>query len=116
LPALTPELAWDVVYGNFAVLLQVVDANIVNLPGDFNRDGNVDAADYVVWRKGLGTTFTLADYDLWLEHFGQTAGGGSQENIDVASNHAVPEPTSLILQIVGLAVVLFTRRCRKQLF
>jgi hypothetical protein len=23
--------------------------------GDFNGDGTVDAADYVVWRKGLGT-------------------------------------------------------------
>jgi hypothetical protein len=23
------------------------------LPGDYSQDGNVDAADYVVWRKGL---------------------------------------------------------------
>jgi hypothetical protein len=26
------------------------------LPGDYNGDGTVDAADYVVWRKTLGTT------------------------------------------------------------
>ena len=28
------------------------------LDGDFNNDGKVDAADYVVWRKGFGTTYT----------------------------------------------------------
>ena len=28
---------------------------VPSLPGDFNRDGTVDAADYVVWRNGLGT-------------------------------------------------------------
>jgi sugar lactone lactonase YvrE len=33
--------------------------------GDFNADGVVNAADYVVWRKGLGTTFTQTDYDGW---------------------------------------------------
>src|SRR5262249_15044183 len=42
------------------------------LPGDFNYDGTVDAADYVVWRKGLGTTYTQSDYDTWRSHFGQT--------------------------------------------
>ena len=44
------------------------------LPADFNTDGSVDAADYVVWRKGLGTTYTQNDYDNWRTHFGQTAG------------------------------------------
>ena len=33
--------------------------------GDFNLDGTVDAADYVVWRNGLGTTYTQSDYDVW---------------------------------------------------
>ena len=31
---------------------------VAHLPGDFNHDGTVDAADYVVCRKGLGTTNT----------------------------------------------------------
>ena len=26
----------------------------IPIPGDFNHDGTVDAADYVVWRKGVG--------------------------------------------------------------
>ena len=34
------------------------------LPGDYNGDGSVDAADYVVWRKSLGenvTPYSCAD-------------------------------------------------------
>ena len=29
------------------------------LPGDYNNDGTVDAADYVVWRDTLGSTTDL---------------------------------------------------------
>ena len=39
------------------------------IPGDFNHDGTVDAADYVVWRKTDGTP---AGYNTWRTHFGQT--------------------------------------------
>ena len=65
LPALAAGLAWNVVYNNVSMLLQVVDANVIGLPGDFNSDGIVDAADYVVWRKNRTashrTATTLAD-------------------------------------------------------
>jgi hypothetical protein len=55
---------------------------IVNepVPGDYNYDnydGVVDAADYVVWRNGLGTTYTQTDYDVWRANFGQTSANGS---------------------------------------
>jgi hypothetical protein len=65
----------------------------ISLSGDFNGDGKVDAADYVVWRKGLGTIYTQADYDVWRNHFGQTAGSGA----GAIPNAAVPEPTTLVL-------------------
>lgn len=35
------------------------------LPGDFNRDGAVDASDYVVWRNGKGIIYTQNDYEVW---------------------------------------------------
>ena len=44
------------------------------LPGDFNHDGTVDAADYIVWRKTDGTP---AGYNTWRANFGQPAGSGS---------------------------------------
>ena len=40
------------------------------VPGDYSGNGIVDAADYVVWRKGLGTTYTQNDYNVWRAHFG----------------------------------------------
>ncbi len=60
----------------------------VALAGDYNRDGTVDAADEIIWKKTKGSTTKLqadgnqdgrvdrADYDLWKAHFGQTATPG----------------------------------------
>jgi hypothetical protein len=42
------------------------------LPGDYNGNGLVDAADYAVWRNGLGDTFTQSHYDIWKANFGKT--------------------------------------------
>jgi hypothetical protein len=79
-----------------------------DLFGDYNDDGEVDAADYVTWRKLNGTSTTLpndqtpgsvlpVDYDVWKQNFGETGSGSSAP---------VPEPTSLALTtllLVGCA-------------
>jgi hypothetical protein len=70
------------------------------LEGDYNQDGVVDAADYVVWRKNSGTQEA---YNIWRAHFGDTAGGGSVES------SAVPEPASFPLLLLA-AVGVFLRR------
>ncbi len=82
------------------------------LAGDFNSDGKVDAADYVLWRDnngtsnalandgGLGTPIGQAHYDLWRSHFGESSGSGS--GVSLA---AVPEPTSAILLLFACAMV-----------
>jgi hypothetical protein len=44
-----------------------------SVPGDFSGDRRVDAADYVVWRDGLGTTYSQADYDVWKANFGRAS-------------------------------------------
>jgi hypothetical protein len=55
--------------------------------GDFNNDGDVNLADYTVWRDNLGGTslpndgdlagpVSAAHYALWKENFGATAGSG----------------------------------------
>lgn len=68
-----------------------------SLPGDFNADGVVDAADYTVWRDGLGSAFTPADYDLWRDNYGATT---------AAASGTIPEPSSVLLAIVaGLSIV-----------
>ncbi|HVT27172.1 MAG TPA: hypothetical protein VHE81_04070, partial [Lacipirellulaceae bacterium] len=65
-----------------------------SLDGDFNGDNKVDAADYVIWRKGGSPNPNSAgDYNLWRTHFGETAAGSGSS---LASNQAVPEPASLV--------------------
>jgi hypothetical protein len=60
------------------------------LPGDYNGDGTVDSADFVVWRKTDGTP---AGYNTWRAHFGQIAG---TDSVAVApADHHVPEPVAL---------------------
>lgn len=66
------------------------------LPGDNNHDGNIDAADYVVWRKNDGRQ---ASYDAWRANFGLTLFTGSGAAIPSADtlSTAVPEPSTLVL-------------------
>ena len=72
------------------------DFNVTPMPGDFNFDGRVNAADYVVWRKLDGTQ---TGYQAWRSHFGQPSGSGSI----VTTNAAVPEPTTLLLLTIAVA-------------
>ena len=67
---------------------------------------NSAGADYVVWRNGLGTTYTQTGYDVWRAHFGQTAGSG----LGASANAAVPEPTTLMLIILAAADWCVRRR------
>jgi hypothetical protein len=75
-------------------------------PGDYNNNATVDAADYVVWRNGLGTTYTQSGYAVWRAHFGQTAGNGA----GAGANAAVPEPATLMLTILAAAGCCLLRR------
>jgi hypothetical protein len=85
--------------------------------GDFNDDGTVDAADYVVFRKFEGTATDLPNdgslignvgqghYELWMENFGDSdagAGGGT----------GVPEPSTLLLVTLCMAAVASRRHAR----
>ncbi len=78
-------------------------------PGDYNHNHVVDAADYVTWRLGLGTTYTQADYDVWRENFGAAAGLGSAEGL---SSTNVPECCSLVLTTWAVSA-LATLRIRR---
>lgn len=87
--------------------LQTLTLNLLAqavLAGDFNTDGMVDAADYVVWRDGLDTIYTLDDYEVWRMHFGETAGMAAR------APAAVPEPASCLLLMAGATAVAGWRR------
>jgi hypothetical protein len=80
LPPLAGALTWNTT-GLYTNGVLAVDGG-AGLPGDYNHDGSVDAADYVVWRKSDGTQ---DGYNTWRTNFGRTAGGGAM------SMAAVPE-------------------------
>jgi hypothetical protein len=81
------------------------DVNIsVSLPGDFNFDGSVDAADYVVWRKTDGSQ---AGYNLWRANFGRVASGSGTAESSAA---AVPEPATHLILFLGLSLIVALRR------
>jgi T5SS/PEP-CTERM-associated repeat protein len=118
LPALAGGLSWHVVYGANSVLLQVDAAGLL---GDYNNNGAVDAADFVLWRKTLGSGIALAnddspgvgpdDYTRWRANFGRTAGSGAGAHVNVA----VPEPTALTMLVAALigCLIVNTRQSHK---
>lgn len=74
------------------------------LPGDYNQNGEVDAADYILWRTTLGTTglpvysgadgdgngdITPADYDVWRSHFGETLAPPGSNSAALATTQSV---------------------------
>ena len=75
-------------YFSGAGLLRVTS---IGLAGDYNDDGAVDAADYVVWRKIDGSQ---AGYDMWRANFGSVlgTGTGSLPSSDVTIS-ALPHPS-----------------------
>jgi hypothetical protein len=89
------------------------------LPGDYDLDGVVNAADYAVWRKNDGTTNMLpndpiggtigqAQYNLWSANFGATAGPGAGSGL--ARSATVPEPTTMLMLLTAVTVAALPRR------
>jgi hypothetical protein len=94
---------------------------LIGLPGDYNQDGRVDAADYVVWRETLGSPTLLVadgnmngvvdvgDYGVWRANFGTVAAGTGSA---MAVHAAVPEPSVAVLLITVL--VCGMGECRRR--
>ncbi len=78
----------------------------VTIPGDFNEDGKVDGADYVVWQKHAGTP---PEYEIWRANFGRSAGSGSGAGL--GGSTGIPEPAAATL--LGSALAMFHLRRRR---
>jgi hypothetical protein len=72
------------------------------LDGDYNDDGRVDAADYVIWRKSGGAP---QGYSIWRTNFGRSSGAGAGS----AVAGTVPEPAAVLLALFGLAAICLGR-------
>ena len=105
---------FDIIAGGNGEILRAVQTGPVGVAGDYNGNGTVDAADYVLWRNGgplqneIATpgTVTQEDYDSWRARFGSTSGSGAGTSVNAGQ---VPEPAAAVLMLMGL-VAAFSRR------
>jgi hypothetical protein len=118
----TNFLGWHVFHGlnlsgGFALTLAIVPT----LTGDFNADGTVNAADYVVWRNMSGQTgiglaadsnfdgvVNFIDHLAWRSNFGASIPGPG------AGSGDVPEPAT-ILMLTAWAYILALGNTRRSL-
>jgi len=82
----------------------VVLTALTGLSGDFDGSGAVDGLDFLLWQRG-GSPNPLSPTDLadWQANHGAGA-------LAAAGAAAIPEPTSAVLLIVGLAGLTSRRR------
>lgn len=107
-----PAFPWD------DVSLTVIDVSPDRLDGDYNDDGVVDAADYVMWRNNVGapsgslpndphnTPIGTDQYTTWKDNYGMSLPPGALQLQNI------PEPETLALS-AGL-LLLLTGRCRQK--
>jgi poly(beta-D-mannuronate) lyase len=96
-----------------------LDGLFAFLPGDYNGDDHVDAADYVTWRKSFGQNVAHwsgadgsgdgivdeVDFDVWKANFGSSLAGSGG-----AASSPIPEPTTLLLALVAMFACSSLRR------
>jgi len=124
----TGEITWtDPVAGTVAdvagvggtdvVLVGLSSETIATEDADFNNDGTVDGADFLVWQRGFGTGTNNgtgdangsggvdgADLAIWKTQFGAAPPA-------IGAVGAVPEPAAALLAgLTGLAFVVAARR------
>lgn len=87
------------------------------LPGDYNADGTVDAADYARWRSSYGSLTRLAadgngdgrvdtaDYAIWR---------AAATAVGAVSPSVVPEPGTWWLLVVGVTIWALGRACPRE--
>ena len=91
-------------------------------PGDYNGNGTVDTADFVIWRKALGqsnmtTIGFLADgdgdgqvdeddYNIWLANYGETSIRGP------LGAAGIPEPATWLMLVLAILPLFHAARHR----
>jgi hypothetical protein len=88
--------------------------------GDYDGDGEVTAADYLIWSDTLGATenhsadgngnrmIDIADLGIWQARF-----GNSLLAVSAASDHTVCEPATMLPLLLAAACAIIRRPARR---
>jgi hypothetical protein len=88
----------------------LVSLSAFALPGDYDHNGTVTASDHDVWRLNFGSTTNpdadgnqdgvvdTRDYIVWRNNFGNSLPGTPAGSAFTA----VPEPTTMVLALIGI--------------
>jgi hypothetical protein len=88
------------------------------IPGDFNLDGTVNAADYILWRKKNGGTAlpndggitpgvtNAADYTYWRSRYASVFVPAINTADGLSGATTIPEPAGWLLVAAALAATL----------
>ncbi|MCA9240373.1 MAG: hypothetical protein KDA37_09245, partial [Planctomycetales bacterium] len=102
---------WGVSYVGSEVTVEVLGLSVLGVPGDYNNDGIVNAADYTVLQDHygepagvlpndpVGGAIGSAQYQTWAANYGRSLPA------NLSSTQAVPEPgvAVLLLAVFGAA-------------
>jgi len=87
-----------------------VTGAVAGMPGDYNQDNVVNAADYSIWRDAFGSTVPLPndntpgagqdDFARWKSHFADTS-----DNMPLMAN-SVPECPTLVYGTIVLVAAM----------
>ena len=122
-PNANEYLFWDDLHPTatvHAVLAQRA-LSLFKVPGDYNQNGLVDTADYVVWRDTVGQMsaglaadgngdrqIDAADFNVWRTHFGATVVSATASTLA-----PVPEPATALVSSIVLFAGQFVRIRRR---
>jgi hypothetical protein len=98
-------------------MIRAIVGSLPAVPGDYDRNGTVDATDYVLWRKTLGQStgafsgadgtgdglIDQSDYDFWRARFGKFYSERGS-----AAAQQVPEPGTVVLMLAAALFLLLT--------
>jgi phospholipase/lecithinase/hemolysin len=118
-------LFWDTIHPTttiHGILGDVASRLVDGVPGDFNSNGKVDAADLALWRTGVGAANAAGrqgdvngdgnvdglDFLAWQRTLGTNLTGPPRTSASVG----VPEPETVVLLAVGAGVLARTGRHR----
>jgi hypothetical protein len=115
------QIVFEASFGSYGAILLYTPT----LTGDYNKNGTVDAADYVLWRNSLNSMgdglpadgngdnkVDNADYQLWRANFGKTGTAGAGNGSFTVLT--VPEPAAA--GFVAITVLMGIPSRRKWLY